>query len=74
MCGIQREADFFYFLKLIYDGKVNGKRDRGESRLTFENTVSKILDDGHVKSMTSPPPSGSMCEEVDDSGRGARGM
>ena len=33
--------------KKIYDGKVSGK---GRPRLTFENTVSKILE-GHVKSM-----------------------
>ena len=35
--------------KKIYDGKVSGKRDRGRPRLTFENTVSKILEEGHVK-------------------------
>ena len=32
----------------------NGKTGRGRPRLTFENTVSKILDLGHVKSMKSP--------------------
>ena len=37
--------------KKIYDGKVSGKKDRGRPRLTFENTVSKILEEGHVKSM-----------------------
>ena len=37
--------------KKIYDGKVSGKRDRGRPRLTFENTVSKILEEGYVKSM-----------------------
>ena len=37
--------------KQIYDGKVSGKRGRGRPRLTFENTVSKILEEGHVKSM-----------------------
>ena len=37
--------------KKIYDGKVSGKRGRGRPRLTFENTVSKILEEGHVKSM-----------------------
>ena len=36
--------------KKIYDGKVCGKRDRERPRLTFENTVSKILEEGHVKS------------------------
>ena len=38
---------------MIYDGKVSGKRGRGRPRLTFENTVSKILE-GHVKSMRTP--------------------
>ena len=56
--------------KKIYDGKVSGKRDRGRPRLTFENTVSKILE-GHVISMSSPE---GKCEEVDDSGRGERGI
>ena len=36
--------------KKIYDGKVGGKRDR----LTFENTLSKILEEGHIKSMRTP--------------------
>ena len=40
--------------KKIYDGKVSGKRHRGRPRLTFENTVSKILEEGHVKSMRPP--------------------
>ena len=40
--------------KKIYDGKVSGKRGRGRPRLTFENTVSKILVEGHVKSMRTP--------------------
>ena len=40
--------------KKIYDGKVNGKRGRGRPRLTFQNTVSKILERGHVKSMRTP--------------------
>ena len=40
--------------KKIYDGKVSGKRSRGRPRLTFENTVSKILEEGHVKSMRNP--------------------
>ena len=38
----------------MYDGKVSGKRCRGRPRLTFENTVSKILEEGHVKSMRTP--------------------
>ena len=37
--------------KKIYDGKVSVKRGRGRPRLTFENTVSKVLEEGHVKSM-----------------------
>ena len=37
--------------KKIYYGKVSGKRGRERPRLTFENTVSKILEEGHVKSM-----------------------
>ena len=41
--------------KKIYDGKVSGKRGRRRSRLTFENTVSKILEEGHVKSMRMMP-------------------
>ena len=40
--------------KTIYDGKVSGKRDRVRPRLTFENTVSKILEESHVKSMKIP--------------------
>ena len=40
--------------KKIYDGKVSGEKDRGRTRLTFENTVSKILEEGHVKSMRTP--------------------
>ena len=40
--------------KKIYDGKVSGKRSRGRPRLTFENTVSKILEEGHVKSTRTP--------------------
>ena len=40
--------------KKIYDGKVSGKRDRRRPRLTFENTVSKILEEGHVKSIRTP--------------------
>ena len=40
--------------KKIYDRKVGGKRGRGRYRLTFENTISKILEEGHVKSMRTP--------------------
>ena len=40
--------------KNIYNGKVNGKRDRGRPQLTFENTVSKILEESHLKSMRTP--------------------
>ena len=40
--------------KKIYDGKVSSKRGRERPRLTFENTVSKILAEGHVKSMRNP--------------------
>ena len=38
----------------IYDGKVSGKRGRERHRLTFENAVSKILGEGHVKSTRTP--------------------
>ena len=34
----------------------------GTPRLTFENTVSKILEEGHVKSLRTPPKS--MSEKV----------
>ena len=37
--------------KKIYDGKVSDNRVRGRPRLTFENTVSKILDEGYLKNM-----------------------
>ena len=30
------------------------ERGKGRSRLTFENTVSEILEEGHVKSMRTP--------------------
>ena len=40
--------------KKIYDGKVSGKRGRGRPRLTFENTVSKTLEEDHVKSTRTP--------------------
>ena len=56
---------------------MSGKRSRKRPRLTFENTVSKILKkeerEGHVKSMRTPW-SGCMMMEVDDSGRGQRGI
>ena len=41
-------------VKEIYDGKVSGQRGRGRPRLTFKNTISKILEEGHVKSMRTP--------------------
>ena len=37
--------------KKIHNGKVSGKRDRGRPRLTFKNSVLKILGEGHVKTM-----------------------
>ena len=40
--------------KKIYVGKVSGKRGRARPRLKFENTVSKILEEGHIKSMRTP--------------------
>ena len=40
--------------KKIYDGKESGKRGRGRPQLTFENTVSKILEEGHVKLIRTP--------------------
>ena len=40
--------------KTIYDGKMNDKGGRGKPRLTYENTISKILEKGHVKSMRTP--------------------
>ena len=40
--------------KKIYAGKLSGKRGRGRPRLTFENTVSKILEEGDVTSMRTP--------------------
>ena len=55
-----------------YDEKVSGKRRRGRPRSTFENTESKILEEGHVKSVRIPRRF--ICKEVDDSGRGERGM
>ena len=35
----------------IYNGKMRGKE---RLRLTFENIVSKILEEGHVKSVMTP--------------------
>ena len=56
----------------IYEAhKVGGKGGRGRPRLTFESTVSKVLEKSHIKSMRN---SRGMYEEVDDSGRGGRGM
>ena len=37
-----------------------------------ENTVSKTLEEGHVQNHENPPEG--MNEEIDDSGRGERGM
>ena len=37
--------------KKIYDRNVSGKRSSGIPRLIFENTVTKIQVEGHVKSM-----------------------
>ena len=50
--------------KNIYDGKMSGKRDRARPRLTFENTISKIVEKSHVRSMRS---AGGVYEEIDDS-------
>ena len=36
-------------IEKIYVGKLGGKRSKGRSRLTCHNTVSKILEEGHVK-------------------------
>ena len=49
--------------KKIYDGEMSSKRGRGRPQLTFKNTVPKNKD---------PPES--MYEEIDDSGRGERGI
>ena len=48
---------------------MSGKRGRGRPHLTFENTVSKILEEGHVISMRTLRRT---CEEVSDTGRGER--
>ena len=39
--------------KKIYE-KVSGRKSRGTSRLSFKNTLSKILEEGHVKSTRNP--------------------
>ena len=49
---------------------MSGRRVRERTELTFENTVSKILEEGRVKSIR--PPGGN--EEIDDSGRDERCM
>ena len=38
----------------IRNEEVSGKRGRGSPRLTFENTISMILKEGHVKSTRTP--------------------
>ena len=58
--------------KKIYNGKVSGKRGRGRPRLTFENIVSKILEQKSRKKHEYPLEG--TYEEVDESGRGKRGM
>ena len=50
--------------KKVYDRKVSGKSGRARPRLTFENTISKILKEGRVKTY----------EAVVDNGRGERGV
>ena len=40
--------------KKIYEGKVSGKRGSGRTRLTFKNTVSKILEKGDVNNLRTP--------------------
>ena len=52
-----------------YEEKLSGKRGRGRPQLTFETSISKILEESHV----DDPPEG-MYEEVDDNGRGERCM
>ena len=44
----------------------------GRPRLTLENTVPKILEEGHVKKHEDPPEN--MYEEIDDIERGERDM
>ena len=57
--------------KKIYDGKVSGKRGRGRPRLTLENIIKDT--GGRSRKKHEEPPEG-VYEEVDDSGRGERGM
>ena len=40
--------------KKINDEKMSIKRGRGRPRLTFENTVAKILEESYIKSMRTP--------------------
>ena len=40
--------------KKVLNRKVSGKRGRRRLRLIFENTISKTLEEGHVKSMRIP--------------------
>ena len=60
--------------KKIYDGNVSGKRGRGTGRLrmTFKN--NSIKDIGGRSRKNREDPSEVMNGEVDDSGRGERGM
>ena len=48
---ISRQIQLSIIKEKINDGKVSGKRGRGRLRLTFENTVLKLLEEGYVKSM-----------------------
>ena len=50
----ERMALFCHSWLVGYGGKVSGKRGNERPRLTFENTVSKIVEEGHVKSMRIP--------------------
>ena len=56
--------------KKIYHGKASGKRDRGRLRLTFRNSIRDTW--GMSRNNHKDPQE--MYEEVDDSGRGERGM
>ena len=57
--------------KKIYEGKVSGKRGRRRSQLTFENSIKDT--GGRWRKKHEDSPEG-MYKEVDDSGRGERGM
>ena len=59
----------------IYDAKVRDKSGRGRPRLTFKNTLSNVTTNTWRRSrkMYEDTPEG-MCEEVDNSGQGKRGM